>query len=150
MAKSRRDNVIQEILTSEVTYNNGLQMVDQLVTTQLKQSIDSQHLSFDSPEILRLFDLLGQVRMVSTTLNAELGAFFGNGCTGSVSRALENFPRVIIIYFSYIQCYHTVHPLLVAARQANKAVAQFFDRREALLGAPIDTFLITPVQRPPR
>jgi hypothetical protein len=150
MAKSRRDNVIQEILTSEVTYNNGLQMVDQLVTTHLRQNIDSQHLIFDSPEIMRLFDLLSQVRMVSTTLNAELGAFFANGCVGSVSHALENFPRVIIIYFSYIQCYHTVNPLLASARQTNKAVAQFFEHRESLLGAPVDTFLITPVQRPPR
>jgi FYVE/RhoGEF/PH domain-containing protein 5/6 len=144
-AKSQRDSVIEEILKSETIYNTGLQMVDQIVTTRLKQ-----HYTFDSPEIPKLFDLLGQARTVSSAPSSELNAFFVGGCTGSVCHALANFPNVIIIYVGHTKCYRVALPLLVAARRMNKAVAQFFLQCEDRLGAAIDTFMITPIQRPPR
>jgi hypothetical protein len=141
--------VIQEILTSKVTYNMGLQMIDQLVTTQLKEHIAIGHISVES-EIVRLFDLLGQVRLVSSTLSTELGACFTARSTAPISHALQTIPRVIIIYFDYIQCYHTTLPLFVSARQTNKPLAAFLTNREEVLGAGLDSFLITAVQRPPR
>jgi FYVE/RhoGEF/PH domain-containing protein 5/6 len=151
LPKGHRDNVIRELLQSESTYNVGLQMVRQLVTVPLKDLVAQKRLVFDNPEIPKIFDLLSQVEMVSSTLNDGLGLCLStNPGSHTVVQALQTFPRLIIIYFDYIRAYHSTMPLLVATRQTNKQIDLFLAQKEERLGSSIATYMITPVQRPPR
>lgn len=149
--KTKQENVIEEILTSEISYNIGLQKVHQLITTPMKKEIAEHRLTFENPEIPKIFELLYQIQMVSDTLNTEIAGY----CTStdpnkSIAKSLENFPRLIIIYFDYIRAYHITMPILTQVRASNKAIDAFFNAREDRLEATIETFMITPVQRPPR
>jgi hypothetical protein len=143
-----RDRIIQELLTTEVTFNVALQQFEALATTPLKAEIAAKRLVFDSPDIPRLFDLIGQIFMVSSTLKEELSVFNVPG--QSIVSCLRNFPTLIIIYFDYIRTYHTVSPALARARQTNLQFAKLLTPIEGKLGSRIENFLITPIQRPPR
>jgi hypothetical protein len=146
----RRAKVLQEILESETTYNVGLQMVRQLVTVPMKDLLSQARLVFPTPDIPKIFDLLHQVEMVSKMLNDELGSFLTGLQARPVAQALQMFPRLVIIYFDYIRAYHSTMPLLTACRQSNKMIDAFFNRQEESLGAAIETYMITPIQHPPR
>lgn len=149
--KSWQENVITEILNSEVTYRLGLQMVHQLVTIPLKREMEERRIVFDNPEIPSIFDLMHQIEMTSTVLNQEIAGYFEpSGEKKSIGQALQYFPKLICIYFDYIRAYHSLMPLLSQARESNKAIGTFLNERERLLDASLDTYMITPVQRPPR
>ena len=149
--KSWQENVIAEILNSEVTYRLGLQMVHQLVTVPLKREMEERRIVFDNEEIPSIFELMHQIEMTSTVLNQELAGYFETtGPKKSIGQALQYFPKLICIYFDYIRAYHSLMPLLNQARETNKAIGAFFNERESVLDASLDTYMITPVQRPPR
>jgi hypothetical protein len=143
-----RARVIREILESELTYNLGLQRVLRLVCDPLRDHVSDRRLVFEHPEVPKLFEFLTTIENASSTLSAELGPSLAAG--RSVLTALRSVPGLISLYFDYIKAYHTTMPLLTACRESNKQIDQFFRQREELLGSPLDTFLITPVQRPPR
>lgn len=149
--KTRQENVIEEIFKTEVSYNMGLQIVHQLVTVPLKKEMAEKRIVFENPEIPTIFDLLYHIQTVSATLNQELSVYFtSTDEKKSIASCLQNFPRIICIYFDYIRAYHVIMPQLAQARESNKAIGAFFNAKEDLLSAGIDTFLITPIQRPPR
>jgi FYVE/RhoGEF/PH domain-containing protein 5/6 len=125
-------------------------MVRQLLTLPMKDLLSQGRLIFPNPDVPKIFDLLHQVEMVSKTLNDELGGCLAGLQARPVVHALQTFPRLVIIYFDYIRAYHSTMPLLAACRQSNKAIDTFFNRQEELLGAAVENYLITPVQRPPR
>ena len=149
--KTRQESVIEEILTTEVTYNMGLQMVHQLITIPMKKEMAEKRLVFENPQIPDIFDLLYHIQTVSATLNQELSVYFtSTDEKKSIASCLQNFPRIICVYFDYIRAYHETMPMLAQARESNKAIGAFFNAKENVLSASIDTFLITPIQRPPR
>lgn len=149
--KTRQENIIDEILISEASYNVSLQQVLQLVTLPLRNHIADHKLTFEHPEVPKIFDLLEQVWMVSNTLREEIADYVhSTDPDKSLAKSLQNFPRVIIIYFDYIRAYHITMPLLAQERSSNKAIDTFFNIQEEKLDAAIETFMITPVQRPPR
>jgi hypothetical protein len=124
-------------------------MLQQLVCAPLKVAIADRRLVFENPEVPRLFELLSQLIVVSTTLRDELSAYFSEKAD-TVAKYLQNVPRLLCIFFEYIQAYHVTSPLLRSAQEKNPAIAHFFDSKTEKLGARLDSFLITPVQRPPR
>jgi hypothetical protein len=147
--KTYRDHVIQEIYETEKSFNAGLQLTLDKVTTPMHAAIARKAISFENPEIPRLFDALDQVRLVSLTLSDELGHYFETP-PQSLTTCLQNFPCLIVMYFDYIRSYHSVAPQLRIALDTNRQLRTFFDARELDLGAQVQTYLITPIQRPPR
>lgn len=146
---TQRLNVIKEIIESEITYNNGLQMMDKLVREPLLKKIADGEISPSiDTQIPQLFEKLSQVRLISDTLNQELYQYISNQI--SIGQAFKTFPKLIIIYCDYIRLFHSTNPILIRTREENKSLDNFFKSCELKLCNTIQSFLITPVQRPPR
>lgn len=146
---AQRKNVIKEIIESEVTYNNGLQMMDVLVKEPLLKKINDGEISPSiDMQIPQLFEKISQIRLISDTLNQELYQFISNQTT--IGQAFKTFPKLIIIYCDYIRLFHSTNPILIRTREENKSLDNFFKTIEPKLCNTIQSFLITPVQRPPR
>lgn len=150
----KRNNVINEIITSEASYNSGLQLMNKLVKEPLLQKIrDDDFIPHLDEKIPQLFQALSQILIISDRLNDELYQVVLKKQT--IGEAFSSFSHVLTLYFEYIGLYHTALPILSQARHDNKQFNDFITAAEEKAGSEtskclIESYLITPVQRPPR
>lgn len=155
MSKSKdmsqqRLNVINEIIKTENIYNMGLQMMNGLFLQQIQKRIKEDNFVVN-PLIPKFLEKLTQIQMISDTLQCKLNDYLQSKDENkSIGKCFEQFPKLLIIYFDYIGDFHKMTSVFDKEKQINRSFNELVQSTEAKLGDTIQSFLITPVQRPPR
>lgn len=143
-----RQNVINEIIQTEETYNQDLSKMNCIVTQPLLHEIEMGKISNINPQIPTLFQKLSEIKMISDNLRQELHSYIDGQI--SIGQVFKTFPKLIIIYFDYMRQFHSIMPRLLAKRKEDKEFDNFLTVAENKLQNSIESFLIIPIQRPPR
>lgn len=126
-------------------------MVHQLVTVPLKRGILDKSIPIINKDVPDIFEYLYQVQMVSDNLRQALHKYINDDSPDkSIAVCFNGFPKLIQFYNTYINFYHSVGPHLSLERQQNRAFDILLIKAQEKMGDTITSYLIMPVQRPPR
>lgn len=142
--------VIGEIIHTEETYNKGLQTAIEEIINPLVNAIEGHHIFIENMGVMSLFTKFKGVKAVAQTFLTTMNNYMVEGSNQEISDVFYQFPILVSDYFAYIQDYHVNGPAVRALRKNNLIFDQFIKEREANTRDTFESFLIMPVQRPPR
>ena len=149
--QEHREKVILEVLSSEKSYNESVQKCLQFIIIPLQAKISSglfrTETNFDD-----LFEKYKEIYQLSSNFVNKMNEYMRSGQKNlSVLYVFSTFKEdVAKKYFDYIKTYHEKSPFLKTERQNNPFFNQFVTEQETNLKDTFQSFLILPIQRPPR
>lgn len=139
--------VVEEIFKSEATLNESLQRFDVLCGNGIIDMILNQNLKLN----MSLYKLFTQIKEVITASNALLERFAGIiEKDGKITDAFDGYLSILDKYFEYIEYYYISISFYVLEKSKNEFFAEYISECESNLNDTVESFLIMPVQRPPR
>lgn len=156
--QTHQRKVIQEIIDSEFKYDMGLQYV--LVSGKhIQEKAQEKFFQFSNSEFLALFPSISNIHENSNKLIMKFHNFLiseknsqekGVPQNFSITDCFLDFDEILSVYFQYIPLFDRTIEILRQERKLNHEFNEYLDHQEKTWGDTIDSFLITPIQRPPR
>jgi hypothetical protein len=135
--------------TEQSFCSNLVNARDVLIAPLLAQLNDSTITVTDN-SFLEIFVRLDQVIVKSREFLSALEKFGQHPADRPLFDVFANFGTLVPDFFTYIRAFFALSPALRKERAANPDLEQFCQSREAILKDGLQSFLIQPVQRPPR
>jgi hypothetical protein len=144
-------NILGELLTTEETYNANLKKVTEVVIDPLLERINKKTLCFVDGSFLVIFEKLKAIIEQSAMFLTSLNAFDMETAAGATCLIIfADFETVADAHLGYIEKFHDLSALLLRERNRNGHFERFLVEKEESLGDTFQSFLIQPIQRPPR
>lgn len=145
-----REKVINEIFQTEKKYNKDVTKINTIVNEELTKNINEGKFVIND-SISAMISKIVQIKMISDTLMETFNNYFNsNDDNKFFGNCFKNFHKLLIIYFEYIRDFHENIPVFIKEKKKNKLFSAFLDECELKLGDTVDSYLIMPIQRPPR
>jgi hypothetical protein len=143
--------VLQELVQTEEKFVTNMQQFLEVFVDPLQVQVKEKAIVLDDPRPLELFERLKPVRTGSGSWLEQLKNYGRDSDPAFLFQAFEDFGQMIPVFFHYIYSFTRVSSLLRAQRNANKAFDAFCSDKESHgLNDSMQSFLIQPIQRPPR
>ncbi|OHT11981.1 FYVE zinc finger family protein [Tritrichomonas foetus] len=144
------NNVLSEVLTSEQSFNASMKKCRDNLFFPLIFQLAERRIIADIPDFKTLYEKFCVIIDSSDRFIARYQNSMINGDPNGYISIFRILPDVVVRYVNYIELHHKVLPLIRRERQFNKAFDNFISEIEGLLSDTFQSFLILPIQRPPR
>ncbi|OHT10862.1 FYVE zinc finger family protein [Tritrichomonas foetus] len=148
---SQLEKVIQEVYSSEKSYNESVSKCINNITKPLQILHKSGDIRIENPEFLTLFDKYAEIWRLSNGFLEKMNDYILSGKKISILGVFTSFKEDLVAkYFDYIQTYHHLAPIYRKERETNTDLDKFLKTKELIMIDTLPSFLILPIQRPPR
>jgi hypothetical protein len=142
--------VISELVTTEDTFNTNMQTVFDVLISPLNSLAAQNRIVIQNRGILELFDKLHLLLIKNREFLMGLNKYSHDPDNTTLDEIFASFPELIPCFFVYIHSFYQHSSALRQERQSNSSFDQFVSSKEIVLKDSFQSFLIQPIQRPPR
>jgi hypothetical protein len=142
--------VVSELLSTEQTLASNLRTAVDIIIDPVLVCVNQKRLAPPDPSIFDLFDRLRVVMTKSVAFADRLNRYVSDPEGTSLCETFGSLPDLLPGYFLFIHSFTRHVSALRQERKSNAPLDAFCASREQQLGDSLQSFLIQPIQRPPR